>query len=300
MAFNIWRFTDGKPGHDSQSLGLCKAIEKLRSCVRFDISTNTFFDNCKDLLLSQYSPGNDLPDPNIIIGAGHGTHLSTLCARQARGGKIIILMKPSLPLSWFDICIVPKHDIDEDKGNVITSKGALNPVQFNNNKEPGSGLILLGGPSKHYQWDNELILSQITRIVNNSTDIHWTIADSPRTPEGTLSRITDLTNIDTLSFKETDSDTIREYIFKSSNIWVSKDSISMVYESLSSGAAVGLLDVKQKNNNRIADAINNLVQKKVLSSFEMWNNTNKLIPASSKFNEAERCATLLLERGVLD
>jgi hypothetical protein len=299
MAFNIWRITDEKAGHDSQSIGLCNAIERLKACERFDIASEPALSSYKNLLLKQFPLGQGLPDPDIIIGAGHSTHLPMLCAKRARGGKTMVLMQPSLPLSFFDVCIIPKHDQPAHKENVITTYGAINPIKFNESKSADTGLILIGGPSRHYYWNNEAILSQIKQIVTNSPDIHWTIADSPRTPKTTLTGIADLANVDVLNFAETKSKTVREFIFKAGNIWVSKDSVSMIYESLSSGAAVGLLDLEQKNDNRISDAINNLINNEQLTYFEMWKNTNKLIPASLKFKEADRCASILLERGFL-
>ncbi len=302
MAFNIWRITDGKAGHDSQSIGLCNAIEQLNTCERFDVPADSLLNNCKNILLKQFPPGKELPDPDIIIGAGHGTHLPLLSAKHARKGKTIILMKPSLPLSFFDCCIIPKHDSPPKKKNIISTSGALNPVRLNQDKLTNSGLILMGGPSKHYQWNDEAIVSQIKQIIAEHTNIHWTVADSPRTPETTLDSILGLAykNVDVLSFAETDSKTIREFIFKAGNIWVSADSVSMIYESLSSGAAVGLLDLEQKKKNRVAGAINTLINEKQLTTFAMWQNTHKLAKPSLKFNEAERCASLLLEQGILN
>lgn len=302
MAFNIWRITDGKAGHDSQSIGLCTAIERLKPCKRFDISASSVFSNCKNLLLKKFESGKELPNPDLILGAGHGCHLSMICAKQATKGKTIVLMKPSMPLSFFDLCIIPKHDISVDQKNIITTNGALNPIQFNEKKLSSSGLILLGGPSKHYGWNNESILGQIIQIVNSNSNIHWTVADSPRTPEAMLDKIINLShkNIDVMPFANTDSKTIREFIFKADKIWVSADSVSMIYESLSSGAAVGLLDVKQKNKNRISEAVNSLAKKQQIIPFELWKETNKLTKSDIKFNEADRCASLLLERGLLD
>lgn len=301
MAFIIWRITDGKAGHDSQSIGLCNALEKLKPCERFDMPIDGLLNNGKNLLLKQFPRGKDLPNPNIIIGAGHGTHFPMLCAKRARGGKTIVLMKPGLPLSFFDFCIVPKHDSPAKRENVITTSGALNPIQFNDNKLANTGLILIGGPSKHYQWNDESIVKQIKQIVTINTGIHWTIADSPRTPKTMLDAILNLDykNVEGLRFSKTDSQTIREFISRTDHIWVSADSVSMIYESLSSGAAVGLLDVEQKNKNRVSDAINALIDETQLTTFRTWDNTHKLINASFKFNEAERCASLLLERGML-
>ena len=302
MTFNIWRFTDGKSGHDSQSSGLCTAIEKLKACKRFDIPVDSLLDSFSHLLFKQFPRGEDLPDPNIIIGAGHGTHLPMLSARHSRKGKIIVLMKPSLPLSFFDFCIIPKHDFPPDKDNVISTAGALNPIQFNKNKLPGLGLILLGGPSRHYQWDGESIINQIGPIVANNAEIRWVIADSPRTPKGTLTTIRDLgyENVDVLSYAETDTTEIYKLIFKANNIWVSTDSVSMIYESLSSGASVGLLEIPQKKKTRISNAIHTLINDKQITTFSTWKDTKILTNNSFKFNEAERCSLLLLDRGVLN
>ena len=33
----IWRLTDGKPGHESQSLGLAHALQRMRPCQLIDI-----------------------------------------------------------------------------------------------------------------------------------------------------------------------------------------------------------------------------------------------------------------------
>jgi uncharacterized protein len=302
MTFNIWRFTDGKPGHDSQSIGLCAAIEKLKTCERFDIPVDPFFESFWRLLFKQFPLGEDLPDPNLIIGAGHGTHLPMLSARRARKGKIIVLMKPSLPLSLFDYCLIPKHDLPPEKDNVIATSGALNPIQFNEDKSPNLGLILLGGPSKHYQWDNESIINQIKTIVTNNLDIRWVIADSPRTPNETLSTILKQAykNVDVLRYCDTETTEIHKLVFKASHIWVSTDSVSMIYESLSSGASVGLLEVPQINNNRIGNAIKTLINDQKLTPFSAWKETKALTTNSYTISEAERCSIQLMERGLLD
>ncbi len=142
---------------------------------------------------------------------------------------------------------------------------------------------------------------QIKKIVTNHSNIHWTIADSPRTPKSTMNRLHSLANnIDILNFTETDSATVRKLIFNADNVWVSADSISMIYESLSSGAMVGLLNVKPKKSSRLISAVKTLINEKQLSTFEQWNNTRKLFRPTIKFNEAERCVSLLNKRGLLD
>jgi hypothetical protein len=202
MTLNIWRVTDGKSGHDSQSAGLCKAIADLSSSTQFDLTANSLTSCLKSFISQKFPDGNRLPDPDIIIGAGHGTHLTMLSAKRVRKGKIVVIMKPSLPLNFFDICVIPKHDAPPKKKNVIETNGALNTLEFNNNKSKNLGLILIGGPSKHYEWNNKLIISQIDAVVSRRKEMNWTISDSPRTPKNIMSKIlaSNYKNVDILDF----------------------------------------------------------------------------------------------------
>ena len=300
MTLIIWRFSDGKPGHDSQSIGLYNAIEKLKPSKRFDIPVASGTECLRSFLFKSFPPGKDLPKPDLIIGAGHKTHLSMLAARNARKGKIVVLMKPSLPTAFFDFCLIPKHDHIADKNNVIRTAGALNPIQFNKNKTPDTGLILLGGISKHCHWDNKSVIDQINAIVANNPDIKWTVADSPRTPKSVLGDIKkgSCENANILSFSETSSVEIQKLIFNANYIWVTRDSVSMIYESLSSGAAVGLIDLAQKKNSRLHKGINDLVSERYLTIHSAKNTKPSLKPNTAVFNEARRCAELLLNRGI--
>ncbi|GJM04974.1 MAG: nucleoside-diphosphate sugar epimerase [marine bacterium B5-7] len=301
MTVNIWRFTDSKPGHDSQSIGLCDAIARLITVSCFDIHASSKINSFSHFLFKKFPPGKSLPDPDFIIGAGHGTHIPMLAARNARNGKIIVLMKPSLPLSLFDYCVIPKHDLISEKNNIITTTGALNPIQFNNNKLPDRGLILLGGLSKHYQWDNESIDKQVRKIIDDNPDIKWAIADSPRTPETTSATIRNMTNtnLEILDYSQTSTIDIRKHIFNASTIWITQDSVSMIYESLSSGASVGLIELHNINSTKAENTISALIKENRLTPFSKWETVRSLPSGSPDFDEANRCAKLLLHKRTL-
>lgn len=302
MTITIWRITDGKAGHDSQSTGLCNAIERLKPCARFDLPATPLLDNLIDFVSMRTGKAGKLPDPDIIIGAGHATHLTMLTGKRVRNGKTVVLMRPSLPLTFFDCCIIPKHDAPPLKENVIVTTGALNPMLYNENKSRNSGLILLGGPSKHYIWDSQAVVNQLTAIIRENRDIRWAIADSPRTPGETSNMIKRLlnANIEFLSFKETGTDTLHKLIFDAGRIWISADSISMVFEALTSGAKVGLIEVKKRKKTRLSNAINALIGDNNITPFSRWQITGKLGDNTLKINEAERCSRLLLAHGFLD
>lgn len=300
MKLNIWRFTDGKSGHDAQSNGLCMAIGELLPIKQFDITVDSLTNCLKNLLLKKFPNGDSLPNPDIIVGAGHGTHFSMLAAKYVRKGKTIVLMKPSLPLNLFDICIIPKHDCPPKRENIIETTGALNSIKFNKNKMEKTGLILIGGPSKHYEWDNKSISQQINEIILADKEINWMIADSPRTPKKVMSMIsaTKQTNIEKLNFKDLPKKDIKQLIFSAKTIWVSSDSISMIFESLTSGASVGLLEIKDNKKARVNKTINYLISNNHVTTFSAWKKKNKLADNNAKLNEANRCALILLKKGI--
>ena len=77
----VWRFSDGKPGHDNQSLGLVDALQRRTRIHNYDIPVQPGAG--RHLLLGRFPDGSLLPDPWLIIGAGHATHLPMLAARRA-------------------------------------------------------------------------------------------------------------------------------------------------------------------------------------------------------------------------
>ena len=302
MKLNVWRFSDGLSGHDAQSNGLCLAIKEIVSIEQFDLDIDSIKNCLKNLLLKKFPMGEDLPNPDIIIGAGHGTHLTMLTARYIRKGKIIVLMKPSLPLNLFDICIIPKHDSPPKQKNVIETTGALNSIEFNKHKQKNKGLILIGGPSNHYQWSNKLIAQQINEIISTHKEIDWTIANSRRTPKNMLSMITASTKkkYEIINYNDSPKKNIKQLVFASETIWVTPDSVSMIFESLSSGALVGLFNLKEKKTTRITIQINNLVSNNNITTFGSWKKKNKLKNNNLELNEAHRCALVLQKKGLLN
>jgi len=163
---NIWKFTDGKQGHISQSDGLIAAIRKSRDVVESVVDANempsafAMFFRWLFRKRPAIFPNNT---PDFIIGAGHRTHASILLANALCGGKTIVLMKPSLPIRRFDFVVVPKHDYVQPRANVIETKGVLNAVTFVLEKDLQKGLMLIGGKSKHYEWDGSRIATQVKK-----------------------------------------------------------------------------------------------------------------------------------------
>ena len=248
------------------------------------------------MVCRSFSAGKQLPAPDLIIGAGQRTHLPLLMAKSAYGGRTIVLMKPSLPSTFFDLCLIPDHDKPPGQNNILSTCGALNTIVPSTNKDPGRGLILIGGPSRHYRWDEASLLAQISRILNEKS-VQWTLADSPRTPDSSRQAFKTLArnNLSYKPYADSGRDWLAQQLEHSATTWVSTDSVSMLYEALTSGSKVGLLDVPIKQPSRIVDGIQKLIDAGMLTRFNDWANGIELKYAKAGFNESARCAKLVLQ-----
>jgi mitochondrial fission protein ELM1 len=119
----IWRFSDKKPGHDNQSLGIAEAMAEEIKCEIHSLTPIGPVMALLSFVTGRAFANEPYPDPDLILGAGHATHLSMLAARRSRGGRVIVLMTPSLPKKLFDLCLIPEHDRPGNGGNVIVTPG---------------------------------------------------------------------------------------------------------------------------------------------------------------------------------
>jgi mitochondrial fission protein ELM1 len=126
----------------------------------------------------------------------------------------------------------------------------------------------------------------------------WQLTDSRRTPEGFLEQIKkQVPDIEIFSCKETAPDWLPDQLSRATEVWVSEDSVSMIYEALSSGARVGLLPVPRLNHHsRVLRGIDELIAGQYLTPFSTWQTTGHLPPAPETLNEAERCAEIVLDK----
>jgi len=273
------------------------ALGKITACSCYEIPAPSAGQALLGLIRGRASFATHLPAPDLIIGAGHGTHLAMLNARRARGGRIVVLMRPSLPLNLFDYCLIPEHDNPPSRPDVIPTRGPLNTIQPAARREAGTGLILMGGPSRHYRWDSDAVLEQI-RALTTESGRHWYISDSPRTPAATRSALAALSGADReyVPYDRCARGWVEEHMTRAEVVWISRDSMSMLYEALTSGAAVGLLNVPARRVSRLTRATGKLIESGLVTTFQDWRNGTQPTAPATPFDEARRCAALLLDK----
>jgi hypothetical protein len=287
----VWWFRDGKAGHDNQTRGL---IDALRNLIPLDVHEVPLLPLGRllvDAVTSRFHAGRALPDPALLIGAGHGTHLALFAARRARGGRAIVLMKPSLPRAWFDLCVIPRHDGVAPAPNVLITDGVLNAILASPGKDPHQGLILIGGPSAHHAWSEPELIAQLRVVLAPDTGRQWQIAGSRRTPASTVRLLRALEGAQAkfITYEDTDPAWLPAQLAHAATVWVTEDSMSMIYEALTAGAATGLLAVPRRRADRVTRAIDALIKSERVTPFAAWQTTHALrVPET--FNEAARVA----------
>lgn len=260
----IWRLMDGKPGHESQTLGLVNAMERL--CIErglpspqcLDMPLGDFRYTVWDWLFKRFRPGFLKPRPDLIIGAGHRTHWPMLCARRSFGGKAIALMSPTLPALCFDRVIAPAHDGLVGR-NVIVTQGVLNAMQPADVKRPGYTLVLVGGLSKHFDWNDAQVLVQLEAVMARHPQVR--ITDSRRTPPALRAELAARWPVEYQPWEQCPRGWLTHELGVAENAWVTEDSVSMIYESLTAGCSVGLIALSSASSRpgRLARGIERLV-----------------------------------------
>lgn len=296
---HILILSDGKPGHENQSYGLAEAIGRVRpveiSIIRL-AETKGLIARIRHSLRELAN----LRAPQLLLGAGHAVHPSLLALSRKTRAPAVVMMKPSLPASFFGLCLVPEHDLENRRpgANVIPTKGALNRVPPSLAPHRQGALILLGGPSGSHGWDGEAVGSALEAIVAATPDEQWSITDSRRTPEGQLAAIAQrIPHLQVFPHTETGRDWLPAQLSSAAEVWVTEESISMIYEALSSGAKVGLLPVPSlKKAGRVARGIARLAEAGYVTPFSRWSPSSGLSSPPEVLREADRCAAIVMDK----
>ena len=295
----VWRFLDGKAGHDRQTSGLLRALaERLPLDVHaLPVSTSRIgvWQAWRRRLPAALAA---LPAPRLLLGAGHACEWPLLAARRARGGRAVYLMKPSFPTRCFDLCFVPRHDGVAAGPHVEPTEGVLNDIVPGPRERAGPALVLVGGPSKHHAWDEAGLLRQVASLVSGKRAHELVITDSRRTPATTALALAGFTRegVRFVSHREVGGDWLRERLAQAPAAWVTADSVSMLFEALSAGCAVGVLEVPAKRSDRISGIAPGLLREGRVSSLADWLASGELPSPRAPLTEAARCAAVVHAR----
>ena len=281
--------SDGKAGHRSQALGLFQAMQRQQANATFEevsIHDLPIFSLINAFFSSKKSLFKQVPD--FIFGVGSHTHFRVwLLGKIFKKAKTVILMKPNLPIAWFDYAVIPEHDGIPANSRVIVTRGALNPIRNENRHQKARILIALGGSSKRHQWNQEKILLSVQQIVEHNPNSEIILTTSRRTPAKFIDILRQQSFSQYLQIcpvEQTPQGWIFEEMQKAEAVWVTEDSVSMIYEALTAGCRVGVIAMDRLKQDRITNSVDVLLEKKFIANVSDIN----LLPEGQLLQEADR------------
>ncbi len=307
--FRVLALLDGRPGHEKQTKGILRELEQIVPIkvefrkVSYNSVLKDFFLTLQIFLLSLIKSDNDERKFHFVIGTGRRTHLPALKEKMQNCAVALTCMTPAFYLrAFFDLCFIPEHDGGKENENVFFTIGPANCSIAKKKHEKDKGLILVGGTDKSHSWNDSEIIDQIKKIVSIEKQVHWTISSSPRTPASSVVLLEELEkeleNCRFYRYENTPAGWVEEQYALNKTVWVTADSMSMVYEALTAGCHVGLLPVRWKGeNSKFARSEAQLLNRKIVFSFQDWGKGESGIELDKEpLNEAERCAKEIVRR----
>ncbi|MFL2886857.1 MAG: mitochondrial fission ELM1 family protein [Candidatus Pelagibacter sp.] len=294
--------TEGMHGMISQVEGLAKALDI--DFTHHKVELNSFWK----LIPPKFTPISNFTfnsvntkDFDIIISCGRKSVIPSICLKKNSKKKIynIHIQDPKVSFKNFDFIIAPEHDGLTGK-NVILSKGSIHYLTkeeiVNNreylsqrlNKEKEYLSLIIGGPNKYYDYNEENIKKVFNKVKNilEKNNLQAIIVPSMRTPKKIIELSANYFDKDNLVFKDIDKKAYLSCLSLAKYIVVTCDSTSMISEAALTGKPIYIAEIPSKKNDyrfrRFRDLftklkiVKNLDEKVEIWSYEILDETNRI------------------------
>ena len=298
--------TEGLHGMISQVEGLAKALNL--EYFHEKIELNNFWKLIPPSLtpVKKYVFKNNIDKEfDIIISCGRKSVIPSIYLKKNSNKKIINIhiQNPRVSLNNFNYIIAPEHDGISGK-NVISSKGALHYLtieeieksrdylQNKSNTKKDILTLILGGPTKYYNYTTQNIKSIFSNIKNlrEKNNLHLIVIPSNRTPVETVSLAKSELMKDTTIIETVDKKAYLSALCLAKYIVVTCDSSSMISEAALTGKPVYVAMIETKRNDKRFKKFRKLFEnmnilRKLDDKLETW--------SYEKLDEANRVAELI-------
>ncbi len=283
--------TEGMHGMISQVEGLAKALDL--EFTHHKVELNSFWK----LLPPKFTPISqkvfnkiNTDDFNVIISCGRKSVIPSIYLKKNSKKKVtnVHIQDPKVNLNNFNYVIAPEHDGLVGK-NVFSTKGAIHYLtkeEINNHTNylkdrllTGKEyfLLILGGPTKHYDYSDENILN-ILNLFNDlikKYKLQGIVIPSVRTPKNVIELSKNKLGENSLVIDTVDKKAYLSALSLAKYISVTCDSISMISEAALTGKPIYVADIPTKKNDyrikkfrEIFDQLN--IIKKLDKKLESW------------------------------
>jgi mitochondrial fission protein ELM1 len=289
-------------GMISQVEGLAKALDL--DFIHEKIELNNFWK----LFPPKVTPVKDFVFKNkinyqfdVVISCGRKSVIPSIYLKKKFKNKVINIhiQEPKVSLDNFDFVVAPEHD--SLKGdNVLTSKGAIhyltndeldqnkNYLKSRVNSQKKIVTLILGGPTRYYDYSNQVIEGIFSKIEQNFLKKNYQIIVVPsmRTPQHIIEKAKNYFDKDQIIITNVDKKAYLSSLKISDHIIVACDSTSMISEAAITGKPIYVAQMPTTKNNQRFKSFFNLFEslniiKELNNTVEDWtyiklNETNKI------------------------
>ena len=283
--------TQGMHGMISQVEGLAKALDL--DFTHHTVELNSFwkFFPPKITPISQnVFKKINVEDFDVIISCGRKSIIPSIYLKKNSSKKIINIhiQDPKVNLNNFSYVIAPEHDCLSGK-NVFLTKGAIhyltkkeidehtNYLKNRLDTDKNYFLLILGGPTKNYDYSNENI-TNIFNLFNNlieKNNLQGIIVPSMRTPKNIIELSKNQLSTTSLIIENVDKKAYLSALSLAKYIAVTCDSTSMISEAALTGKPIYVADIPSKKNDHRFKKFRELftqlnIIKKLDNKLETW------------------------------
>ena len=301
--------TEGLHGMISQVEGLAKALnldyfhEKVELNSPWNLVPPSLTPKKKFIFKNQINKEYD-----VIISCGRKSVIPSIVLKKNSNKKIvnIHIQNPKVSLENFDIIVAPDHD-SLNGPNVLISKGAIHYLTLDEIEKAKDYLVskiekqkevvtlILGGPTKYYNYDNESMIQIFSKINKQilEKNMQLIIIPSNRTPEKIIQFAKEYFNKNRLIIDNVDKQAYLSSLALAKYIIVTCDSSSMISEAALTGKPVYVAMIPAMRNDKRFQKFRNLLEsmniiRKLEDSLDTW--------SYEKLDETNRIAKQIKEK----
>ena len=301
--------TEGLHGMISQVEGLAKALdldyfhEKVELNSPWNLIPPSLTPKKKFIFKNQINKEYD-----VIISCGRKSVIPSIVLKKNSNKKIvnIHIQNPKVSLENFDIVVAPDHD-SLDGPNVLISKGAIHYLTLDEihkakdyllnkiEKQKEVVTLILGGPTKYYNYDNESMIQIFSKINKQilEKNMQLIIIPSNRTPEKIIQFAKEYFNKNRLIIDNVDKQAYLSSLALAKYIVVTCDSSSMISEAALTGKPVYVAMIPAMRNDKRFKKFRDLLEsmniiRKLEDSLDTW--------SYEKLDETNRIAKQIKEK----
>ncbi len=247
-------------------------------------------------------------DYDVIISCGRKSVIPSIFLKKNSSKKIINIhiQNPKVSLQNFDIVVIPDHDNTQGP-NVLISKGAIHYLTLDEINKAKDYLenkienekdvitLILGGPTKYYNYNNENIIQIFSKIYKQISEknLQLIVIPSNRTPEKIIQFAKEYFNKNRLIVDTVDKQAYLSSLALAKYIIVTCDSSSMISEAALTGKPVYVAMIPAARSDKRFEKFRNLLEsmniiRKLDNELDTW--------SYEKLDETNRIAKQIKEK----